>query len=76
MDVVAVLSHKLQIVFTYLGPAHLVSHSQPGLLGEPLGIKEDAVHIKDNPLEREPAHTLPMSVRICMSWKEMGLQAA
>ena len=49
---------------------------QPHGAGQALGVKKGAVRVKDDPLKLQPAHTLPMSVRKCMSWKEMGLQAA
>ena len=53
-----------------------LSYGQPGLVGQSFRIKENAVHIEDNALESKLTHTLPMSLRMCISWKEMGAQAA
>ena len=58
------------------GPAHLPADGLPGLMGEPLGVEQHPVHVKYNALDLQLRHTFPMSVRKCMSWKEMGLQAA
>ena len=54
----------------------LPGHPQPDLQGQPLGVEEGAVGVKDGPRQTQCGHTFPMSVRKCMSWKEMGLQAA
>ena len=43
---------------------------------EVLGVEKGAVGVKDGPRQTQRAHTLPMSVRKCMSWKEMGLAAS
>ena len=76
MNIRAVLSHKFQIILADLGPAKFLSYGQPGLVGQSFRIKENAVHVEDNALESKLTHTLPMSLRMCISWKEMGAQAA
>ena len=75
-NVGTVLAHELQIGFSHLGPAHFPADGQPGLLGETLGVEQHPVYIKDDAFYLQAGHTFPMSVRKCMSWKEMGLQAA
>ena len=72
----AVQTDKIQIFLGGAGEIHFPAHVPPDLVHQRLGVEEGAVGIEDYCVEVQSTHTLPMSVRLCMSVQVMGSQAA
>ena len=69
-------AHKVQVMLGGLGQTQFLPQFPPDPEAQVFGVKQDTVGVKDDAIQIQLAHTLPMSVRKCMSCQEMGLQAA